>query len=82
MAAAPWYLLSVGIFVLLIGVFLANIRKPSGGSQTVIDPNLSDDEIMENLQGERGDPVSSLVILAGGLMILVSIVWRLLRLIF
>lgn len=83
MIAAPWYLLSIGIFVLLVGFFLAAIRKPPGGGQRMIDGNMSDDEILENLQDRRGgDPVSALVILAGGLMILVSIIWRILRLLF
>jgi len=53
MIAAPWYLLSIGIFVLLVGFFLAAIRRPPGGDQRVIDPNMSDDEIVENLQ-DRG----------------------------
>ena len=50
MIAAPWNLLSIGIFVLLVGSFLNAIRKRPGGDQRVIDSNLSDDEIMENLQ--------------------------------
>jgi hypothetical protein len=41
MLAAPWYLLSAGIFILLIGLFLAAIRKSPGGGQSVIEPKMA-----------------------------------------
>jgi hypothetical protein len=78
MIAAPWYLLSIGILVFLIGFIVAAL-KSAGESRTEIDPRMSDDEIMENLQGPRGSLVGNLMVFLGILMIFVSLAWRLLR---
>lgn len=79
MIAAPWYLLSIGILVLLIG-FVVAVLKSAGESRTEIDPRMSDDEIMEKLQGPRGSLAGNLMVFVGILMIIVSLAWRLLRL--
>jgi hypothetical protein len=80
MAAAPWYLLSAGAVVLAIGLILAGARRSS--AETFIDPRMDDDEIAERLQRAKGDPVVKLVLLAGLVMMAVSIVWRMARVLF
>ena len=80
MIAAPWYLLSAGIILLIVGYLLAGIRKPSRRDRPIIDPRMRDDEIVRNLQASQGIALENLVVLAGWLLILVSVAWRLLRL--
>ena len=77
MIALPWYLLSAGIVILLIGLLAAGLSGP--GRQPLIDPRMRDDEIARNLQPSRGSTLANLMILLGGLCILVSIVWRIAR---
>jgi len=67
--------------VLIIGLILAAARRASA-DQTYIDARMDDDEIAERLQRAKGDPLAKLVLLAGLLLMMVSIVWRLARLLF
>jgi uncharacterized membrane protein len=77
MIAAPWYLLSLGIVILLAGFFLSALaRLPR---QMPIDPKMSDKEIAENLQTREHGSWANLVVLAGLLLIGISLLWRLLR---
>ncbi|HSG69033.1 MAG TPA: hypothetical protein VLA12_01385 [Planctomycetaceae bacterium] len=72
--AAPYWLLAAGIGVLILGYFLAAIR--GGSDSTFIHERMSDDDILKELGKQKGDPVASFFVIAGYLMILVSIVWR------
>lgn len=74
MTSYPWYLLAVGIFIVIIGALLAAVVKPAG--RPGIDPKMRDKEIIRNLQ--RGERISlpKLVVFVGLLCILVSVVWR------
>ena len=47
--------------------------------EPMIDPKMSDEEIAEKLQDGRGDLLSNLVILLGGLLIVIGLGWRMLR---
>ena len=77
MIAIPWYLLSAGIVILLIGLLAAGL---SGSARPpLIDPRMRDDEIARNLQRSPGSTLANLMILLGGLCILVSIIWRVAR---
>lgn len=82
MIAIPWYLLSLGILVLLAGLFLAALGNSSTGSPPLLDPRMGDDEIVRQLNRKAGSPLPGIVILVGGVMILVSLVWRILLLLF
>jgi hypothetical protein len=74
MVALPWILLAIGIVIVIIGLFLVYLAEFSGGS-TYIDPSMDDDEIADRL--ERGNSLlPRLVLLAGFVCVLVSIVWR------
>jgi len=79
MIAAPWYLLSGGIALVILGYFLAALGS-RGSSRTFIDPRLSDKEIARRMRESQASPLGSLVSLLGLLAIFVSIVWRLVRL--
>lgn len=81
MAAAPWYLLAVGIFILIAGVFLSVLFGPSDASRRAIDPAMRDRDIARLLEKGGGNPLPKYVILAGAACILVSIVWRLARIV-
>jgi hypothetical protein len=80
MIAAPYYMLAVGIMLLIAGAFIA----ASGGSSRgpYIDPRMSDREIKKALRKqETGGSAGIAASLVGGLgilLIIVSIVWRVL----
>lgn len=80
MIAVPWYLLSAGCIVLIIGFFLAVMKRGQGGDHLVIDPRMEDDEIIKTLRRGERIPLAGWVIIAGVLLIMISLVWRLLRL--
>jgi hypothetical protein len=80
MIAAPWYLLSAGIVVLLAGYFLAALVQPP--KSKFIDPKMTDDEIVQSLESQDEGNWTGLVILAGYALIGISLIWRLIRLIF
>ena len=79
MAAAPWYLLAGGIFVLIIGFVIARLgsRGPGG---VFISPKMSDEEIERLTNEPQGSPLGNLLMLLGLLIIFISLVWRLVRL--
>jgi hypothetical protein len=78
MAAAPWYLLSAGVFLVLLGFFVTALW--SGGSgRDVIDPRMSDKEIARRMKESERLPVGNLVMLLGSMLIFISIVWRIVR---
>ncbi len=76
MAAAPWYLLAGGIVLVILGFFLASLGSRGRG---YIDPRMSDKEIARQMEKGQGSPVGGLVIAAGFLVILASIIWRIVR---
>lgn len=79
MIAAPWYLLSIGIVLVIVGVILGALfgvgRSPGPG----IDPRLSDAEIAKRLRSQSSLGVPGLIFYAGLLCMFVSAGWRLLR---
>jgi hypothetical protein len=80
MIAAPWYLLSIGIMTLIAGYFLAVLTQPP--RPRAIDATMSDEEIAKSLQSRERGSWAGLVVLAGYLLIGISLVWRILRWIF
>ena len=77
MAAAPWILLAVGIGIVILGVLIASLTGGSG--RGYIDPRMSDREIERQLDAAQGNPIGGWVMLIGFLVVLVSIVWRIVR---
>lgn len=79
MVSLPWYLLAVGIVIVMIGFVLAGLPDSLGRGRWPIDSNMRDDDIIRELKRAQRVPIPNLVILAGFVCILVSICWRLLR---
>jgi len=79
MIAAPWYLASIGIVLILIGSISGALFGAGGSSRTGLDPRMSDAEIARRLERQSSPGVSGLIVYAGLLCLLVSVVWRVLR---
>ena len=79
MIAAPWYLLSLGIVLVIIGLISGVLSGARGSSRTAIDPRTSDAEIASRLKRGSSLSFSGLVVYAGLFCLLVSLAWRLLR---
>ncbi len=77
MAGAPWYLLAAGIFLVILGYFIA--RLGSRRSRIYISPKMSDKEIERLMSEARGSPLAGILVSLGFLIVLISIVWRLVR---
>ena len=77
MAAAPWYLLAGGIVLVIVGYFIAGLSR--GPGRVFITHKMSDEEVERQLNQARGSPLASLMILAGFVVILTSIIWRIAR---
>ncbi len=71
--SAPWYLLAVGIVILIVGYILAAINRPP---PTYIDPRMSDEQIARNLDKSEGGSWAGLLVLAGYVLVFISVAWR------
>ena len=80
MLAAPYFLFSAGIGLILIAFFWGSISDGSSG--TLIDPNMSDEDIENQLNKSDGSPIPGLIMMAGLAAILISILWRIGRVFF
>jgi hypothetical protein len=78
MAAAPWYLLAGGIVLVILGYFIAGFGRRRS-DRVFITAKMSDEEVERQLNKESGSPIAGLVMGAGFLIILISIVWRIVR---
>jgi hypothetical protein len=79
MIAAPWYLLSIGIVLVLVGVISGALFGAGRSSGPGIDPRMSDVEIAKRLKAQSSLGVPGLIFYAGLLCLLVSAGWRLVR---
>ena len=64
MVSLPWYLLAVGILLVVIGFLLAGLPGSPGREQRSIHHKMKDDDIIRELKRSQRVPVSGLVILA------------------
>lgn len=78
MIAAPWYLFSIGIVLVILGA-LSGAVFGGGSSRTGVDPRMSDAEIARRLKRESSLSFSGMIVYIGLLCLLVSAGWRLLR---
>lgn len=77
MIAYPWYLLAVGIIILVVGSLFAAVSGLSTPRQRSLDPRMRDDEIVRHLRDGQRIGLPGLVILVGVACIAASIIWRL-----
>jgi len=76
MIAWPWYLLSGGIILIIIGALLDHLQR-LGSGRLHIDPKMSNREIKRRMKREQRISVGSVMMLVGVLAVLVSVGWRL-----
>lgn len=79
MVAFPWYLLALGILLVVVGFLLAALSNWSRSQQRPIDIRMRDDEIIHRLHDRQWASFPNLIIFIGLVCILVSVVWRLAR---
>ena len=81
MIGLPWFLLAAGIGIVILGAFMAGLSRPPGKGGPAIHRRLRDDEIARRLNRAERLPAWGVVILIGFACILVSVIWRLARVI-
>jgi hypothetical protein len=79
--ALPWYLLAAGIALVVLGALLSGLGRPEGSGRRRLDPAMRDDEIIRELGRKQRVTLPNLMVLAGIVCVLVSVVWRLARLV-
>lgn len=79
MIAAPWYLLAVGIVLVIVGAISSVVSGAGRSSGNRIDPRMSDAEIARRLERRSSLGCSGLILSLGLLCVLISVGWRLLR---
>jgi hypothetical protein len=79
MIAAPWYLFSAGILLVIIGAISGALFGAGRSSRNTIDRRMSDAEITRQLERQSSVGFSGLIVYLGLLCLLVSVGWRLLR---
>ena len=77
MIAAPWYLSSLGILLIIVGAIAGSVLGAS--SRTGIDPRMSDAEIARRLERRSSPGFPGLVVYAGLLCLAIGVGWRLVR---
>jgi hypothetical protein len=78
MAAAPWYLLAAGIGLVILGYIIAGLGN-RGSGRDFIHTKMSDAEIARRMDQSQGNPIGPIIAGIGFLAILVSIIWRIVR---
>lgn len=78
MIGAPWYLLAVGIGLVIVGFFIDGFSSFLGPRQSAIHPDMRDEDIVKSLEQQKTRSKGSVIGLLGAFLIFVSILWRLL----
>lgn len=77
MAGLPWYLLAFGIALVVLGAILAVIVGAGRSDpRRRIHSRMTDDEIARKLKDDERVGVPAMMILAGLVCALISVVWR------
>src|SRR5439155_23166091 len=77
MISLPYFLLAIGIFIFIVACFLGGLSQLSGLRRNVIDPRMSDNQIIKNLRREQRVSLPTNVGIVGLLCILGLIARRL-----
>jgi hypothetical protein len=75
MIGLPWFLLAIGIVLLLVGAMLAVLRDASR-RKPLINPKMRNKDIARHLRNEQRVSVPALIFYAGLACIAVSLGWR------
>src|SRR3954451_9624450 len=75
MIAAPWYLLSVGIVLVILGAISGALFGAGRSSRNTVDSRMSDGEIARRLERQSSVGFSGLIVYLGLLCLLVSLGW-------
>jgi hypothetical protein len=78
MAGLPWYLLALGIILVVVGTLLAGLGGGSA-SNRAIDPRMKDEDIARLMNRGEGNWLANTLVLLGLVLIAVSVVWRIVR---
>jgi hypothetical protein len=79
MIAIPWFLLALGIILVIVGFLLAGLSAASPKRPRRITEKMRDKEIIQHLRDEQRISMPAVVIGVGMGCILVSFGWRLVR---
>jgi hypothetical protein len=79
MVAFPWYLLALGLILVVLGTLFAGLSRASRAGQRAIDSRMRDAEIIQHLRSEQRLSLPSLIMGVGFVCVMVSVVWRLAR---
>jgi hypothetical protein len=79
--ALPWYLLAAGIALVILGALLSGLGRPEDSGRRRLGPRMRDDEIIRELGRKQRVTLPNLMVLVGIVCVLVSVVWRLARLV-
>lgn len=79
MISLPWYLLAIGIALVVLGVLAASVPSTRDRGRRRIDAKMRDKDIVRQLKRDEQIPISGYVILAGFACIVVSVAWRIVR---
>ena len=77
MAGAPWFLFAFGILLVILGYFITAMG--SGSGRDFLDPKMSDKEIARRMKQSQGSPFGPVVMWLGGVVIVASLIWRIVR---
>lgn len=78
MLAAPWYLSSLGILIIVLGL-IGSLASGGRHASAEIDPRMSDAEIARRLKQRNAIGWPGLLAYAGLLCVSVGLGWRALR---
>lgn len=76
MIATPWYLMAVGVGLVIIGLLAAGFRQVLRSGPSAIDPRMRDDQIAKILRDRQRAGFPVLIVYAGVACVFASVVWR------
>ena len=79
MVAAPYFLLALGIVLVVLGAIQGNLPGRPERRRRPLGPRMRDAEIARRLNESEPMSAADFVVLAGLACVAVSVLWRLLR---
>ena len=76
MIATPWYLMAVGVGLVIVGFLAAGFRQVLGSGPPAIDRRMRDGQIAKILRDRQRAGFPVLIVYAGLACVFASVVWR------